>query len=67
MPLKLVMVRVAPILNGFVLLSGFIWFSVNWTEVSIGLFRFGFPFRLSQCVGLVRFEILLSSSCVGSE
>jgi len=41
------MVRVAPSLNGLVLLSGLIWFSVKWAEVSIGLVRFGFSFTMS--------------------
>ena len=58
------MVRIAPSSNGLVLLSGLIWFSVKWAEVSIGLVRFGF---LSQWVGLIRFEISFLSSFVGSE
>ena len=41
-----IMVRVAPSLNGLVLLSGLIWFSVKWAEVSIGLVRFGFSFTM---------------------
>ena len=44
--IKLVTVRVAPSLNGLVLLFGLIWFSVKWAEVSIGLVRFGFSFTM---------------------
>ena len=41
-----IMVRVAPSLNGLVLLFGLIWFSVKWAEASIGLVRFGFSYTM---------------------
>jgi len=44
--IKLVTVRVAPSLNGLVLLFGLIWFSVKWAEASIGLVRFGFSYTM---------------------
>ena len=43
---KLVTVRVAPSLNGLVLLFGLIWFSVKWAEASIGLVWFGFSYTM---------------------
>ena len=46
MQLKLVTVRVAPSLNGLILLFGLIWFSVKWAEASIGLVRFGFSYTM---------------------
>jgi hypothetical protein len=44
------MVWAAPSFNGLVLLSGLLWFSVKWAEVSIGLVRFGFSFTMGWFV-----------------